>query len=152
MYTYEDLVAALQSGKTVDDIAAQMTKDLNAAKAEVDRQAAEEAKKANELAQKRQVVANLYTAIGQYLTVFHPNSAIGKMFAASDGPDKENLDYLAEQLDSLVETFEAMTFLTDFLDDNSALANVLGEVSTHQNTKSKVDPLEDFLNKHIRNK
>ena len=34
MYTYNDLVAALQSGVSVEDIAAQMSKDLNAAKAE----------------------------------------------------------------------------------------------------------------------
>lgn len=157
MYTYEDLVAALQSGKTVDDIAAQMSRDLNAAKAEADRLAAEKAeemKKANELAQKRQVITNLYTALGQYLAAFHPNSAIGKMYATSDGPDEEDLNHLAEQLDSIVETFEAMAALTNLLGNEPALANMFGEVHvpeiTHQNVKPNVDPLENFLNKQVR--
>ena len=157
MYTYEDLVAALQSGKTVDDIAAQMSRDLNAAKAEVDRQAAEKAeetKRANELAQKRQVITNLYAAIGQYLTAFHPNSAIGQMYIASDDPSEEDLNHLAEQLDSLVETFEAMAALTNLLGDNPALANMFGEAHipeiTHQNATPNINPLEDFLNKHVR--
>lgn len=157
MYTYEDLVAALQSGKTVDDIAAQMTKELNAAKEEYDRQAAEETKKANELAQKRQVVANLYTAIGQYLTVFHPNSAISKMFAASDGPDKEDLDQLAEQLDSLVETFEAMKDLTTLLSDvdfdSPVFAKYNVKLDNFVNKTVKIDdPIEAFLNKNVRKK
>lgn len=157
MYTYEDLVAALQSGKTVDDIAAQMSRDLNAAKAEADRLAAEKAeemKKANELAQKRQFVSNLYTAIGQYLTAFHPNSAIGQMYAASDDPSEEDLNHLAGQMDSLVETFEAMAALTSLFGDNPALANMFGEAHipeiTHMNVKPDVDPLENFLNKQVR--
>lgn len=153
MYTYEDLVAALQSGKTVDDIAAQMSKDLNAAKAEADRLAAEKAeemKKANELAQKRQIIANLYTAIGQYLTAFHPDSAIGKMYVASDDPSEEDLNHLAEQLDSLVETFEAMAALTNLLGNEPTLANIFGEVHIPEITHQNVDPLENFLNKQVR--
>lgn len=157
MYTYEDLVAALQSGKTVDDIAAQMTKELNAAKEEYDRQAAEETKKANELAQKRQVVANLYTAIGQYLTVFHSNSAISKMFAASDCPDKEDLDQLAEQLDSLVEIFEAMKDLTALLSDvdfdSPVFAKYNVKLDNFVNKTVEIDdPIEAFLNKNVRKK
>ena len=153
MYTYNDLVAALQSGKTVDDIAAQMTKDLNAAKAEADRMAAEKAeetKKANELAQKRETIVNLYNAIGQYLMSFHPDSAIGKMYAASDDPREEDLNHLAEQLDSLVETFEAMAALTNLLDNEPALANIFGEVHIPEITHQNVDPLENFLNKQVR--
>lgn len=153
MYTYNDLVAALQSGKTVDDIAAQMTKDLNAAKAEADRLAAEKAeetKKANELAQKRETIVNLYNAIGQYLMSFHPDSAIGKMYAASDCPSQEDLNHLAEQLDSLVETFEAMAALTNLLDNEPALANIFGEVHIPEITHQNVDPLENFLNKQVR--
>ena len=153
MYTYEDLVAALQSGKTVDDIAAQMTKDLNAAKAEADRLAAEKAeetKKANELAQKRQIIANLYTAIGQYLMAFYPDSAIGQMYAASDDPSEEDLNHLAEQLDSLVEAFEAMTALTNLLGNEPALAGMFGEAIHPEITHQNVDPLENFLNKQVR--
>lgn len=153
MYTYEDLVAALQSGKTVEDIAAQMSRDLNAAKAESDRLAAEKAeemRKANELARKRQIVANLHAAIGQYLTTFHPDSVIGKMYAASDGPDEEDLNQLAEQMDSLVETFEAMAAFTGLLGDNPALADMFGETHIPEITHQNVDPLENFLNRQVR--
>lgn len=153
MYTYEDLVAALQSGKTVDDIAAQMSRDLNAAKAEADRLAAEKAeetKKANELAQKRQIITNLYSAIGQYLTAFHPDSAIGQMYTAFNGPSEEELNHLAEQLDSLVETFEAMAAITNLLGNEPMLANMFDETHVPEITHMNVDPLENFLNKQVR--
>lgn len=153
MYTYEDLVAALQSGKTVDDIAAQMSRDLNAAKAEVDRQA-EETKKAHILEQKRQAVANVYTALRRYLVAFHPDSAIGKMYMANVAPDEEDLNYLTEQLDTLVETFDAMAALTNLLGNEPAFADMFGETHvpeiTHMNVKPNVDPLENFLNKQVR--
>lgn len=153
MYTYEDLVAALQSGKTVDDIAAQMSRDLNAAKAEADRLAAEKAeemKKANELAQKREVIVNLYNAIGQYLVAFHPDSTIGQMYVASDAPDEEDLNHLAEQLDSIVEAFEAMAALHNLLGNEPALASMFGETHIPEITHQNVDPLENFLNKNVR--
>lgn len=153
MYSYEDLVAALQSGKTVDDIAAQMSRDLNAAKAEADRLAAEKAeemRKASELTQKRQIIVDLYNAIGQYLTAFHPDSAIGKMYKASDAPSKEDLNQLAEQLDSLVEVFETVTTLTSLLDDESTLTGIFGETHVPEITHKNVDPLENFLNKQVR--
>ena len=153
MYTYEDLVAALQSGKTVDDIAAQMSRDLNAAKAEADRLAAEKAeetKKANELAQKRETIVNLYNAIGQYLTTFHPNSAIGQMYVASDDPSEEDLNHLAEQLDSLVEAFEAMAAITNLLGNEPMLANMFDETHVPEITHQNVDPLENFLNRQVR--
>ena len=157
MYTYESLVAALQSGKTVDDIAAQMSRDLNAAKAEVDRQAAEKAeetKKAYILEQKRQAVANVYAAVKRYLVAFHPDSVLGQMCTASDSPDEEDLNHIAEQLDSIVESFEAMAALTNLLGDNPAFADMFGEVHvpeiTHMNATPDANPLEDFLNKHVR--
>lgn len=153
MYTYEDLVAALQSGKTVDDIAAQMSRDLNAAKAEVDRQAAEKAeetKKAHILEQKRQAVANVYVALKRYVVAFHPDSVLSQMWTASDSPDEEDLNHFVEQLDSIVESFEAMAALTNLLGDDSALAGMFGEAHTHQNVKPNVDPLENFLNKQVR--
>lgn len=153
MYTYEDLVAALQSGQAVEDIAAQMSRDLNAAKAEADRLAAEKAaemKKTNELAQKRQIVTNLYTALGQYLVTFHPDSVISKMYVADDGPDEQDLNQLAERLDSIVEFFEAMAVFANLLGDNPTLADMFGETHVPEITHQNVDPLENFLNRQVR--
>ena len=86
MYTYNDLVAALQSGVSVEDIAAQMSKDLNAAKAEYDRLAAERAeaeRKAATEARKRVLMNDFYAALGAYVTEFYPNSLIAEMIGVA---------------------------------------------------------------------
>ena len=155
MYTYNDLVAALQSGVSADDLAAQMSKDLNAAKAESDRLTAERAeaeKKATLEARKRELVYDFYTALGNYVNEFYPDSAIAEMIVAEGTPSEEDLDQLAEQMDSLVLTFEAM----------KGLADVFGNVGCGDPTQPKVnlsnlvnetveiDPLEVFLNKNVR--
>lgn len=135
MYTYEDLVAALQSGVSVEDIAAQMSKELNAAKAEYDRLAAERAeaeKKAATEARKRDLVYDFYTALGAYVTEFYPNSLIAEMIADAGTPSDEDLDQLAEQVDTLVATFEAMKGLTALFGDTG----FGGPALTKPNTKA----------------
>ena len=150
MYTYNDLVAALQSGVSVEDIAAQMSKDLNAAKAEYDRLAAERAeaeKKAAAEAYKRDLMADFYMALGAYVTEFYPDSLIAEMIADAGAPSEEDLDQLAEQVDTLVATFEAMKGLTALFDDidfdSLALTKPNGKVV-------EIDPIEAFLNKNVR--
>lgn len=150
MYTYNDLVAALQSGVSVEDIAAQMSKDLNAAKAEYDRLAAERAeaeKQAALQAHKRDLMYDFYTALGAYVTKFYPDSVIAEMIAGAGTPSEEDLDQFAEQIDSLVETFEAMKNLTALLGD----VEMDGSVFAKPNTKAvEIDPIEAFLNKNVR--
>lgn len=157
MYTYEDLVAALQSGVSVEDIAAQMSKDLNAAKAEYDRLAAERAeaeKKAATEARKRDLVYDFYTALGAYVTEFYPNSLIAEMIADAGTPTDEDLDHFAEQIDSLVETFEAMKGLTALLGDvgfgGPALTKPNVKLGNFDNKTVEIDPIEAFLNKNVR--
>ena len=165
MYTYNDLVAALQSGVSVEDIAAQMSKDLNAAKAEYDRLAAEKAaaeQKAATEARKRDLMADFYMALGAYVTEFYPNSVIAEMIADAGAPSNEDLDELAEQVDSLVATFEAMKGLTALFSD-SPFENLmtqpkdgykvkLGNLDELVNKTVEVDPIEAFLNKNVRKK
>jgi hypothetical protein len=150
MYTYNDLVAALQSGVSVEDIAAQMSKDLNAAKAEYDRLAAERAaaeQKAALQAHKRDLVYDFYTALGAYVTKFYPNSVIAEMIADAGTPSEEDLDQFAEQIDSLVETFEAMKNLSALLGDVEFNSPVMAK----PNSKAvEIDPIEAFLNKNVR--
>jgi hypothetical protein len=150
MYTYNDLVAALQSGVSVEDIAAQMSKDLNAAKAEYDRLAAEKAeaeKKAALQAHKRDLVYDFYTALGAYVAKFYPNSLIAEMIAGAGTPSEEDLDQFAEQIDSLVETFEAMKNLSALLGDVEFDSPVMAK----PNSKAvEIDPIEAFLNKNVR--
>lgn len=157
MYTYNDLVAALQSGVSVEDIAAQMSKDLNAAKAEYDRLAAERAeaeKKAADEAFKRDIMRDFYTALGTYVTEFYPDSLIAEMITDAGTPTDEDLDQLAEQVDSLVATFEAMKDLTTLFGDvelNSPLfTQPNSKLGNFDNKVVEIDPIEAFLNKNVR--
>lgn len=157
MYTYNDLVAALQSGVSVEDIAAQMSKDLNAAKAEYDRLAAERAEaeqKAALQAHKRDLVYDFYTALGAYVTKFYPDSVIAEMIAGAGTPSEEDLDQFAEQIDSLVETFEAMKSLTALWDnaemDSPVFTKLNSKLSNFNNKAVEIDPIEAFLNKNVR--
>lgn len=157
MYTYEDLVAALQSGVSVEDIAAQMSKDLNAAKAEYDRLATERAeaeKKAATEARKRVLMADFYSALGAYVTEFYPNSLIAEMIADVGTPSEEDLDQLAEQVDSLITTFEAMKGLTELFGDvgfgGPALTKPNVKLGNFDNKAVEIDPIEAFLNKNVR--
>lgn len=148
MYTYNDLVAALQSGVSVEDIAAQMTKDLNAAKAEYDRLAAEKAaaeKKAQEAAQKRACVTDVYHAISAYVTRLHPKSTVAQFIVENGQPTAEELDEFAEQLDELVTGFDAMLQLSTLFDSTP-----FGTLMADQNITVKPDPIEEFLNKNVR--
>lgn len=146
MYTYNDLVAALQSGVSAEDIAAQMSKDLNAAKAEYDRLAAERAA-AEQKARKRDLVYDFYSALGMYVTEFYPDSALAEMIWETGTPSNEDLDQFAEQMDNLIETFEAMKNLTVLLDTPHITAHKVPE-TIKKDTSS--DALEDFLNKFVR--
>lgn len=150
MYTYNDLVAALQSGVSVEDIAAQMSKDLNAAKAEYDRLAAERAeteKQAAAEARKRDIMRDFYAALGTYVTEFYPDSLIAEMIVDAGTPSDEYLDQLAEQVDTLVATVETMKNLSELLGDVEFNARV----ATNPNIKTvDIDPIEAFLNKNVR--
>lgn len=155
MYTYNDLVAALQSGVSVDDLAAQMSKDLNAAKAESDRLTAERAeaeKKATLEARKRLFMSDFYSALGAYVTEFYPDSVIAEMIATEGTPSDEDLDQLAEQMDSLVLTFEAMKGLADVFGNVGCgdPAQPKVNLSNLVNETVEIDPLEVFLNKNVR--
>lgn len=157
MYTYNDLVAALQNGVSVEDIAAQMSKDLNAAKAEYDRLAAERAeteKQAAAEARKRDIMRDFYAALGTYVTEFYPDSLIAEMIADAGTPSDEDLDDFAERVDSLITTFEAMKGLTELFGDVGfggpvfAKPNVkLGSLTSKE---VEIDPIEAFLNKNVR--
>ena len=157
MYTYEDLVAALQSGVSAEDLAAQMSKDLNAAKAEYDRLAAERAeaeKKAATEARKRLFMSDFYSALGAYVIEFYPDSLIAEIITDAGTPTDEDLDHYVEQMDSLIATFEAMKSLTTLLGDVEldspvfAKPNVkLGKLT---NKEVEIDPIEAFLNKNVR--
>lgn len=157
MYTYNDLVAALQSGVSAEDLAAQMSKDLNAAKAEYDRLTAERVeaeKKAATEARKRLFMSDFYSALGAYVTEFYPDSLIAEIITDASTPTDEDLDHYVEQMDSLVETFEAMKGLTALLGnvemDSSVFTKPNSKLGNFDNKAVEIDPIEAFLNKNVR--
>lgn len=161
MYTYNDLVAALQSGVSVEDIAAQMSKDLNAAKAEYDRLAAERAETEKQAAaaaaaeaRKRDIMRDFYAALGTYVTEFYPDSLIAEMIADAGTPTDEDLDDFAERVDSLITTFEAMKGLTELFGDvgfgSPVFAKPNVKLGSLTNKEVEIDPIEAFLNKNVR--
>lgn len=148
MYTMEELVTKLQNGYTIEDIAQQMSDDLNAAKAEVDRIEAEKSQKmeASRLAaRKRDAIAELVEALNSYLLEFYPETSITKIFSeAKDAEDRQTLyDELATQLDGLVGMYDAMNLLTGTFKPASLIAKTKPE-------KKTTDPLQDFLDEFVR--
>ena len=133
MYTYEDMVAALQNGKTVEDITAQMAKELSAAKAEADRLAAER-QAAVELKNKRERVAELLSLLAQYVHEFYPNSAIAQIFTEHNAFPQETVDAIMQEIDELVKAFEPVKKI----------------VTQQPNDGMTKDPLEAFLDMFVR--
>ena len=152
MYNVNDLVAALQSGKTMDQLAAEMTAALNAAQAEAQRQ--EEAKRAEAekaalVEAKRHAAAKVFGALGAYLEAFHKDSTLAQMYAKST-VDTEDLDKLVAQLDETVELFSALGQLADMIGDPAEIFGVAPTTMAQPKAKCGTDPIEDFLNQFVR--
>ena len=150
MYNVNYLVAALQNGKTADQISKEMTDALNAAKAEVERQ---EAEKANaKLAEKRQAAADVFSALGNYLAKVHPDSILTKKMKGMTLTDKE-LDDIIQQLDELVQLASALGDLAEALGiegETIKIAPKTKTIPTKVKMTSSNDPLEEFLNAFVR--
>ena len=145
MYTTEDFLKMLEEGKSAEDIAKEITDNLNAAVKEHEKK---EALTASKLA-KRNAAGKVADAIAAYLLEFHPDSEIVKEF--SKGVETDTLDGFAEAMDSMVEAADLMmTF-------GSAKTPVSKEtLKTFDDVLrvdwSSIDPLEAFLNTEVRHK
>lgn len=151
MYDVNDLVAALQSGKSMDELAAEMTAALNAAQEEANRQAEAkraEAAKAALAEAKRQAAAKVFGALGAYLESFHKDSTLAQMYAKST-VDTEDLDKLVGQLDETVELFSALGELAEAFGCDSPFG-VAPTTMAQPKVTVGTDPLEDFLNQFVR--
>ena len=68
------------------------------------------------------------------------------MIADAGTPSDEDLDQLAEQVDTLVATFETMKGLAALLDN----VEIESPVFAKPNKTVEIDPIEAFLNKNVR--
>lgn len=152
MYNVNDLVAALQSGKTMDQLAAEMTAALNAAQVEAQRQEEakrEEAARAALVEAKRQAAAQVFSAIGVYLDTFHKDSPLTQMYAKTI-VDTDDFDKLAAQLDETVELFAALGELAEAFGNTNPFGVAPSTMAQPKAVKASTDPLEDFLNQFVR--
>ena len=132
----KDLVARLQKGESIDDLAKEMTEALNAAKREHDRLVAEEAAKreAEQAAtMKRADAAQICTLIDKFLKTYYGD-------IPQDSPLSTD-DFIAV-VDSIAEVFRAIQKTEDKINPVVEKAKKCGDDFDNA--------IEDFLNKFVR--
>lgn len=134
MVRVEDLMAAIQNGQSVDDLAAEYAKALNEANARV--KADEEAKAETQMADARAAVDPLVTYIQKYI----PEMELGEVTDA-------NLDEAAQFLVSVIDEIKAQLKLLKMLGglDLDGEAPKLNIKRKPQTIGGKKDPIADFL-------
>ena len=138
-----DILARLQAGEKVEDIAAELTKSINAAneKYAAEKKAAEEKAKAeaaakSKITNKKIAVEELLDAICDILEIWD---------VAPDLVDQiENIS--DEEIEDIVTTIdEAVPFLVKYMEMQMALQKMVDEKNKEPN-----DPVRDFLNQFVK--
>ena len=138
-----DILARLQAGEKVEDIAAELTKSINAAneKYAAEKKAAEEKAKAeaaakSRIADKKIAVEELLDAICDILEIWD---------VAPDLVDQiENTT--DEEIEDIVATVdEAVPFLVKYMEMQTAFQKMVDEKNKEPN-----DPVRDFLNQFVK--
>lgn len=148
-----ELLSQLQAGKSVDDLAAELTKAINAAHAENERiKAAEaEAKRKAEFEAKRKAAEaeaarndkiaamdNLIDAIVDLLAAYEVDGAV------LDAIEDTNPEQLVDAID------EALPAIQEYVELVSAVEDLREKHSPAPKQAPIGDPIEDFLNKFVR--
>ena len=147
-----ELLARLQKGESVDNLAAELTKAINDAHTENERiKAEQEAKRRAELEAKRQaeqLAQDKYDAIDSLLC------AVEKVIVAWDLGD-DMLDFVGEiDTDELVqeldEAIPAAKAYVELMEKIGSLREARPVADTASAKTNKNDPIEDFLNQFVR--
>ena len=144
-----DILARLQAGEKVEDIAAELTKSINAAneKYAAEKKAAEEKAKAEAAAKskiknKKIVVEELLDAICDILEIWD---------VAPDLVDQiENIS--DEEIEDIVTTVdEAVPFLVKYMEMQMALQKMMDDRHKEvEKNKEPNDPVREFLNQFVK--
>ena len=141
-----DILARLQAGEKVEDIAAELTKSINAAneKYAAEKKAAEEKAKAeaaakSKITNKKIVVEELLDAICDILEIWD---------VAPDLVDQiENIS--DEEIEDIVTTIdETIPFLIRYLEVQTALQQMMDKEV--EKNKEPNDPVREFLNQFVK--
>ena len=138
-----DILARLQAGEKVEDIAAELTKSINAAneKYAAEKKAAEEKAKAEAAAKskiedKKIAVEELLDAICDIFEIWDvTHDLVDQIENISD-----------EEIEDIVATIdEAVPFLVKYMEMQKALQKMADEKNKEPN-----DPVRDFLNQFVK--
>ena len=134
-----DILARLQAGEKVEDIAAELTKSINAAnekyKAAEEKAKAEAAAKSN-IANKKIAVEELLDAICDILEIW---GVAPELVAQIENTSDEDIEDIVTTVD------EAVPFLVKYMEMQTAFQKMVDEKNKEPN-----DPVRDFLNQFVK--
>lgn len=131
MVRVEDLMAAIQSGQSADDLAAEYAKALNEANARVKADEEAKAKAETQMADARAVVDPLVTYIQKYI----PEMDLGEV---TDADLDEAAQFLVAVIDEVKVQLAPQLKLLKMLDGEAPKLNIKCKPQT-------IDPIADFL-------
>ena len=138
-----DILARLQAGEKVEDIAAELTKSINAAneKYAAEKKAAEEKAKAeaaakSKITNKKIAVEELLDAICDILEIW---DVAPELVEQIENTSDEEIEDIVTTVD------EAVPFLVKYMEVQRALQKMVDEKNKEPN-----DPVRDFLNQFVK--
>ena len=138
-----DILARLQAGEKVEDIAAELTKSINAAneKYAAEKRAAEEKAKAeaaakSKITNKKIAVEELLDAICDILEIW---DVAPELVEQIENTSDEEIEDIVTTVD------EAVPFLVKYMEVQRALQKMVDEKNKEPN-----DPVRDFLNQFVK--
>ena len=138
-----DILARLQAGEKVEDIAAELTKSINAAneKYAAEKKAAEEKAKAeaaakSNMANKKIAVEELLDAICDILEIW---GVAPELVDQIENTSDEDIEDIVTTVD------EAVPFLVKYMEMQTAFQKMVDEKNKEPN-----DPVRDFLNQFVK--
>lgn len=145
-----DILARLQAGEKVEDIAAELTKSINAAneKYAAEKRAAEEKAKAeaaakSRIADKKIAIEELLDAICDILEIWDvAPDLVDQIENTSDEDIEDIVTIVDEAVPFLVKYMEMQTALQQMIDDSHKEAE--------KNKEPNNDPVREFLNQFVK--
>ena len=138
-----DILARLQAGEKVEDIAAELTKSINAAneKYAAEKRAAEEKAKAeaaakSKITNKKIAVEELLDAICDILEIW---DVAPELVDQIENTSDEDIEDIVTTVD------EAVPFLVKYMEMQTAFQKMVDEKNKEPN-----DPVRDFLNQFVK--
>lgn len=132
-----ELLARIQAGEKIDDLASELTKAINEASAEAERIRQEaEAKKQKEAELKETAIDNLLIALEDIAAAWDLGDDL------IDALEHINPDEIVQEMDKLKD-------LMDKYDELLAAKPNLAAMAYDKPAKPK-DPIQEFLNKYVR--